>query len=117
MVAQVDADGFEAAQVQILNVGGRGLQDDLILKVLVEAIGIFAVATVGGPTRRLHVGDAIGRGTEHAEEGFRMHRAGADFGVVRLLEDAALMVPVMHELEDELLKSEAWSLGLVQVLL
>ena len=110
--AQVDADGSEAAEVQILNIGRRGLQDHLILKMLVEPIGVFAVATVGGPTGWLHVADAIGCGTEDAEKSFRVHGAGADLGVVGLLEDAALLVPVMHELEDKFLKSESVKLGL-----
>ena len=112
MLAQVDADGFQAAQVQILNVVRRGLEDDLILKMFVEAVGIFAVASVGGPTRGLDVSDAVGSGAEDAEKGFRVHGAGADFGVVGLLEDAALAIPIVHQLQDELLESEAGSLGL-----
>jgi hypothetical protein len=104
VLAEIDADGFEAAEIDGLNVGRRRLEDDLILKVLVEAVGIFTVAAVSGAARWLDVGDAIGRGAEDTEEGFRVHGAGTDFGVVGLLEDAGLASPELHELEDEILK-------------
>src|SRR6266850_2430676 len=75
--------------------------------MLVKAIGIFAIPTVGGPTTRLHVSDAIRTGAEYAEEGFRMHGARADFHIVRLLEDAALLHPELGELQDQILEVES----------
>jgi len=59
VLAEVDADGFEAAEILIDDVGRRGLQDNLQLLVLVEAIGIFAVASIGGTAAWLYVGDAV----------------------------------------------------------
>ena len=78
----------------------------MILEVFVEAIGIFAVAAIGRAARRLHVGHAIRRGTEDAKESFGMHCAGANFGVVRLLEHAAFFSPELHELEDQVLEGK-----------
>ena len=101
---EVDADGFEAAEVLLDHVGGRGLQDHLQLRVLVEAVGIVAVAAVGGAAAGLHIGDAVGLRAEHAQEGLRAHGAGADFHVVRLLNDAAALGPVLFQLEDDFLK-------------
>src|SRR5882762_6696849 len=75
--------------------------------MLVKSIGIFSIATVGGPTTRLHVADAIGAGAEHPEKRFRMHGAGADFHVVRLLEDAALLHPELGELQGQILEVES----------
>src|ERR1700693_3437111 len=75
--------------------------------MLVQAIGIFAIATVGGPTTRLHVPDAIGAGAEDAKKSFRMHGARADFHVVRLLEDATLLHPELGELQDQVLEGES----------
>src|SRR5215469_10655086 len=75
--------------------------------MLVEAIGIFAVASVGRPTRRLDVSDAVRGRTEDAKKGFGMHGASADFDVVRLVENAALLVPEVRELQDEVLKGGA----------
>jgi hypothetical protein len=56
MLAQVDADRGQALQVQVLNVRRGRLEDDLKLRVLVETVGILAIAPVGGPTARLNVG-------------------------------------------------------------
>ena len=92
---EVDADGFEAAQVLIDHVVGRRLQDHLQLLVLVEAIGIFAIAAVGGAAAGLDVGDAIGLGAEDAQKGFGGHGARADFDVVGLLDDAAAVGPIL----------------------
>ena len=102
--AEVDADRFQAAQVLLDDVVGRGLQDHLQLRVLVEAVGILAVAAVGGTAAGLHVGDAVGLRTEHAQERFRTHGAGADLHVVGLLNDAAAVGPVLLQLEDDVLK-------------
>ena len=90
VLTEVDANGFETPKIELLDVCGRGFQNDLILEVLVEAIGILTVATVGWSPRRLHVGDAIGCRTEHAKKCLRMHCARTDLGIVRLLQDAAL---------------------------
>jgi hypothetical protein len=49
VVAGVDADLGEALQVDVLDVVGRGLEDDLVLVVVLEPVGVFAVAAVAGP--------------------------------------------------------------------
>src|SRR5262249_28730910 len=54
---QIQTDCSEALQINILDVGGRRLQDYLKLRMLVEAIGILPIATVGGPTARLYISD------------------------------------------------------------
>ena len=90
-----------------MNVGGRWFKYHLKLMVFEETVGIFAVAAVGGAAAGLDVDHAIRLGTEDAEECFRMHRAGANFDVVGLLEYAALVGPEFFELEDEILKREA----------
>ena len=48
---RVDADGFQRAEVQLLEVLRVRLQDHLKLVVVLQAVGVLAVATVGG--RRL----------------------------------------------------------------
>ena len=89
VLCEIDADGFEAAQILIDHVVGRRLQDHLQLLVLVQAIGIFAVTAVGGTAAGLHVRDAIWLGPEHAQKRFGAHGARADFHVVRLLNDGS----------------------------
>ena len=84
---------------------GRGLQDHLELRVLVEAVGIVAIAAVGGTAAGLHIRDAVRLGAEHAEERLRSHGAGADLDVVRLLDDdGPRSDQVSLQLEDGLLK-------------
>jgi hypothetical protein len=101
---EVDADGFEAAQVLLDHVGGGGFEDHLKLGMFVEAVGVIPVAPVGGPAAGLHVGHPVGVGTEYAEEGFRTHGAGADLSIVGFLNDAATVCPVLLQREDNLLK-------------
>src|SRR3974377_2104472 len=79
--------------------------------MLVEAVGVFPVTAVGGPTRGLNVGDAVRAGTKDTEKGFGMHGARANFSVVGLLENAVLFVPEVHEFEDEGLKGEPFGFG------
>src|SRR4029077_15112262 len=104
MRAQVDADGGETPQVDVLDVGWRRFKNYLKLRVLVKAIGIFAVATVGGPTAGLHIRNAVGRGSEDAEKRFRVHGASTDFDIVRLLQDATLLHPEMRERQNQILE-------------
>ena len=104
MLFEIDADGFEAAEILFEHVIGRRLQDDLELLMLVEAVGIFAVAAVGGAAAGLHVRHFIRFGAEDAQEGFGRHGAGADFEIMRFLDDGATVGPVVLQLEDCVLK-------------
>src|SRR5579883_2386574 len=104
VLGEVDSDGGEAAEVLVDDVGGGRFEDDLKLLVLVEAIGIFAVAAVGGAAAGLDVSDAVGIGAEDAEEGFGGHSAGADLDVIGFLDDAAAVGPVFFEGEDGVLE-------------
>src|SRR5229473_2910682 len=81
MLLEVDADGSETFQVDVLDVDRRRLQDHLKLGMLVEAIRIFSVTTVGGPTTGLNISDAISMRAEHAQKSLRVHGARADFHV------------------------------------
>ena len=58
--AGVDADGAEAVEQQGLAVDGGRFQQHLILVVVLQAVGVFAVAAVGGAAAGLHVGGAPG---------------------------------------------------------
>jgi len=100
----VDAEAPERVQVELLDVQGRGLHDDLVLVVVLEPVGVFAVAAVGGPPRGLHVGHVPGLGAQGAQKRRRVERAGADLEVIGLLEDAALARPVLVEGKNQFLK-------------
>lgn len=106
MTSEVDADGLEGLEIKLLDVFRRGLKDDLKLGVLVEAIGILAIAAIGRTARGLHVSNTVGLGSENTKKGLRRHGSGADFNVERLLQNASLRGPEVLQLEDEFLKSK-----------
>jgi hypothetical protein len=55
----IDAERAQRLEVEILDVVRRGLQDHLILVVVLQAVRVLAVATVLRAARRLHVGSAF----------------------------------------------------------
>jgi len=71
---------------------------------VLQAIGIFAIATIGWATAGLYIGCTPRLGTDRAQEGCRVKGAGAHFHVVGLLQDTALLGPVVLEGEDQVLK-------------
>ena len=83
----------EALQVEILEVRRRRLHDHLELVVVLQPVGVLAVAAILGPARGLHVGGVPGLGAERAQGGGRMEGAGAHLHVVGLQDDAALLAP------------------------
>src|SRR4029453_10683707 len=68
VLLQVEAERRERTQVEIEDLGWRGLEHDLELVVLVQAIRILAVAPVFRPARRLYVRRAPGLGPEGAQK-------------------------------------------------
>src|SRR5690606_29672308 len=53
VLARIGADGAQGLEVELLDVARRGLEDDLVLVELLEAVRVVPVATVGRATRRL----------------------------------------------------------------
>src|SRR5262249_25870321 len=102
--AQIDAESLKRFEVQLLHIVRRRLQDYLKLHMLVEAVGIVAVASVGGAAGRLNVSYLVRLGTKHTEKRFRGHGAGADFDIIRLLQNAAALRPELLQAKDHFLK-------------
>src|SRR5207248_6799262 len=75
--------------------------------VVLEAERVLAVAAVARPDDGLNVRRAPRLRPQAAQEGGRIHRAGAELGVVGLHEDAALVGPVRLEPADHVLVVEA----------
>ena len=89
----IDPDRPQRVEVHVLHVVGRRLQDHLVLVVLLEAVRVLGVAAVVRPDGRLDVGAPPRLRAEHAKQGGRIRRARADLGVVRLDDDAPLLLP------------------------
>jgi hypothetical protein len=73
---------------------------------MLQAVGIFAVAAIFWPARRLHICRTPGFWAERTQKGRGVRGAGADFHVVWLQQGASLRVPVLLERQNNLLKCE-----------
>ena len=104
MLLGVEADRGKRSQVEVLGVGGRRLQDDLELVVVLHAVGVLAVAPVGGTTAGLRVAGAPGGGAERAQKRGRVEGAGADLAVIGLHDGAAPACPIALERQDHVLE-------------
>ena len=116
VLAQVNADRGQRFEVKLLHVLRRRLQDDLHLQVLEQAVGIFAITSVGGAARRLRVGDLVRIRPQNTQKSFRRHGAGAYFNIVRLLQDASPLRPKGLQAQNEFLKCKRIGIMLNQEL-
>src|SRR5256884_5809558 len=71
VLLEVDADGAEALEVDVLHIDWRGLQDHLKLGMLVKTIGVLAVAAAAGPTTGRNIAHAKGVRADHVQESSR----------------------------------------------
>ena len=84
---------------------GLRLEDHLELEVLLQAVRVLAVAAVGraaATARRRRRSTARARG---AQQRRRVERAGADLGVVRRHDQAAVVGPVAGQACDHILEA------------
>ena len=84
VLLQIKAQRFERTQVQLQNVGRGRLQHHLVLVVMLQSIGVLAIATVFRAAAGLHIGGLPGLGANGAQKGSRVGGACADFHVVGL---------------------------------
>ena len=106
MVVGVQANGGQRTQVELLGVDRRGLDEHLELIVVLHAVGVLAVAAVGGTAAGLRIAGAPLGGTERAQRGRGVEGTGTDLGVIGLHNDAALLAPVLLEAQDDVLEGK-----------
>ena len=106
VASEVEAERGQRAEVQVEDVGRRGLQHDLVLVVVLEPVRVLAVAAVLRAPARLHVRRLPRLRAQRAQEGGGVARAGADLHVVGLQEGTALAVPVVLQAQDDLLEAQ-----------
>ena len=102
----VQADGLQAAQVELLGVARVRLEDDLVLGVHLHAVGVLRVAAIVRPEGGLHVGHVPGLRPQDAQGGGRVHGPRAHLLAVGLPDGAALGGPVLVEPHDDVLERE-----------
>ena len=105
VVQGVEPDGLEAVQIELLDILGRGLHDHLVLVIVLQAVGVFAVAAVGGAPARLHVGHVPGLRPQGPEQGGGIEGAGPHLDIVGLPDEATLIRPEALQGHEQFLKS------------
>jgi len=93
----LDAAGLQAFQIKLLGVCGRGFQEDLVLIVMLETMGVFTVSAIGRTAAGFHVGHSPGFGTQRPEEGVWRKGSCSDFQIIGLDDEATLTGPVIVE--------------------
>ena len=106
---RIDPDRLEAREIELLDIRRRRLHDDLKLVIVLQPVRVFAITAVFGAARRLHVGGRPRFWPEGAQRRCRVERAGADFHVVGLEDDAAFGAPKALQRQDQVLKSLPWT--------
>ena len=101
----IDADGVQAAQIQILQIGRRGFDQHLILVIVLQAVGVFPITPVGRPARGLDVGRGPGLVAQAAQRGRRVEGPCPHLHVIGLQHSAALVAPIGHQAQDDFLKA------------
>src|SRR3546814_329566 len=87
----------ERADINIQNVHGRGLENDLELVIMLQAIRVLAVSAILGTTGWLHIGGAPRLGTDRAQKRGGVRCSRADLHVIGLQKSATVFVPVLLE--------------------
>ena len=103
---EVDAQGTQRLQVELLRVARVGLEDHLELGVRLQPVGVLAVPAVVRAHGRLDVGHPPRLGTEHPHHRGRVHGSGAHFGVVGLDDHAATVGPELLQGEQGFLNGQ-----------
>jgi hypothetical protein len=99
-----NAQEFKAIKVDVLDVMGSGLNDNLILIISLQAVGILGVATILRSAGRLDIGDAPGIIAEGTEESGGMHSSRSNLNIVRLEDEATLINPKLVQFAEKGLK-------------
>ena len=94
MLERIEMEAFQAFEIKLLYIRGRGLHDHLILVIMLQTVRIFTVSAVSWPPRGLDIGCFPRLRPKSPEQGCRVKGAGAHFHIVRLLNHTVLFRPV-----------------------
>jgi hypothetical protein len=93
VVKRIDAEGLQTVEIDLLDIKRRRLEDDLILIIVLEPIGVLSITAIRGPARRFDIGNFPRLRAQDPEEGGGIERPCPNFQIVRLLDDASLICP------------------------
>jgi hypothetical protein len=102
----IDAERHEAFEIDVLDIFRMRFEDHLELVIVLQTVGVLAVAAIRGTTRRLDISGVPRFGSEYAEKRGRVKGPGANLGVVRLMDNATLRGPEILQCQYKLLKCQ-----------
>ncbi len=108
MRERVDADGAEALEIEFLDVTRRRLQDHLILVIMLQTVGVFAVAPVGRTAAGLHECGVPRLRPQRAQRGCSVESTRPHAHIIGLQNHTALRAPEVMEVQDHVLKRARW---------
>jgi hypothetical protein len=103
MARGIDAQGREALQIHVLDIGRRGFENHLELVIMLQPVGILAIEAVRGPSGWLHIGRPPGLRTDDPKKGGRIEGSGPDLDVVGLDDRASGVGPEALQGQDDVL--------------
>lgn len=90
MAVRVDPDGAVAVQQQFLAFFRRGLQQHLILVIMLEPVGVFPIAAIRRAAAGLHISGFPGGAAQRPQRGVGGQRARTNFLIIGLKNGAPL---------------------------
>jgi hypothetical protein len=86
---------LERIEIQILNIKRGWFKNNLKLVVMLETVGILAIAPIRGTAGGFHICDIPGFWTQRAEKSCGIEGSGTLFYIVGLLNDTPFLSPVV----------------------
>src|SRR2546422_9735959 len=104
MFAEPDPHLGETAQIRVLDIVGRRLENNLVLVVLEETVRILSVPAIGRPPGWLHERDPPWLRTQRPQESCGIHPGRHPLSLLRLLADTTPFRPGPFQSRDDLLE-------------
>ena len=95
MLGRIDTETLQGIQVEFLDVHRRWLENHLKLVVMLQTVRVLSITAIGRSTRGFDISHVPRLGTERTQEGRGMKSTGALLRIVGLLDDAAVIGPVV----------------------
>ena len=100
----IQANGADGAQIQFLHIFRSRLQDHLILVIVLQPVGVLAIAAVGRAAAGLHKGGLPRARPQRPEGGGGVEGPRPHLVVIGLQDQAALGRPIALQGENKVLK-------------
>jgi len=95
---------FKALEIEFLYVVRRRFQYHLKLVIVLESVGVFAVAAVCGAAARFNIAHVPRLGAETAQKGGGVESTRSDLYIVRLIDYTSFVSPVSLKIQYNVLK-------------